>query len=404
MRARYDAVILGGGPAGLATALSLRRQCPDAAILVAEAGPAERQGVGDTAPPDLLLPLGQLGLVARFRADGHAPCPGSASLWGGGRVTHDDFLTHPVGPAWRLDRGRFDAMLVDAALSADVRVAFDTRFLRAEPMPGLGHRLMMETAGGVKPVETPWVVDATGVEARFARALGVGRRVDDTLHALLAFLPVSGNLTWQTLLEATAGGWWYAARLPDGRAAAMLVTDGAGLRALRTDAGTRSTQAAGEAAARMGGAWRRALAATLHVGPRLAEAGVVLAPSLKDGGDGPMLLPIQTGVLAQVEGAGWLAVGDAAASYDPGAARGVHKALVDGVDAGRDVARALGASLPPRPSPRAAVVAERHADHCRNRARLYGLETRWPDAPFWRERRRRAALALAAIGVVPPVA
>lgn len=375
VRTRYDAVILGGGPAGLATALSLKNHCPDIAVLVAEAGVAGRQRIGESAPPDLLLPLGQLGLTARFRADGHAPCPGSASLWGGDRVGHNDFLYNPMGPAWRLDRRRFDAMLVAAAETAGVTVVFDAAFRRVEVMPDLGHRLMLDVAGTTRAVETRQVVDATGPEARFARALGVERRVDDTLYALAAFLPLPGILTWQTLLEATPDGWWYAARLPDEQVVVMMVTDQAGLRRLRDD-GTLPS-------------WRRGLAATALIGPRLAAAGV-------DPGAGdaePALLPIQSSLLARVDGPGWLAVGDAAASYDPVAAQGVYKALVDGVAAGRDVARGCGAALPPPPRPRAALVAERYADYCLNRAYLYGLETRWPDALFWRERQRRAALA-----------
>ncbi|HEX6902505.1 MAG TPA: FAD-dependent monooxygenase [Thermoanaerobaculia bacterium] len=371
-RSRYDVVVLGGGPAGLATALMLRRAA-GVSVLVAEAGAADRERVGESAPPDLLVPLAELGLGERFRADGHAPCPGNASLWG--KLGTNDFLFNPMGPAWRLDRRRFDAMLAAAAREAGAEVVFETRHLRASSAGRSGgedHELILvgpdRTAAGVR---AGWVVDATGPAARFARAMGVGRRVDDTLYALARFAPLGeGALSMQTLLEATRDGWWYAARLPDRRAIAMFVTDRDGLRRMR---GCGSAE------------WTRALTATDFLGPRLAG----LAPGFQDAPE--ILLPIQSALLDQTEGDRWLAVGDAAASYDPIAAQGVYKALTDGVAAGRLLAARIGGG-PAGPGYGERIV-RRFQEYSANRSHLYALERRWPESPFWRTRQERAERA-----------
>ncbi len=385
---RYDAVVLGGGPAGLAAAIALRRQA-DVSVLVAEGSGAQRERVGESAPPDLLVPLDQLGLSQRFRAAGHAACPGSMSVWGGERVGYNDFILSPMGPAWRLNRRRFDRMLRDAAEELDVTVRWNTRFLQTRPAEvseGGGHHLLLSLEDGSEAwVRASWVIDATGANAHFARAAGARQLVDDQLLALVRFSNIrAGAMTFQTLLEAVRDGWWYSARLPDDRVITMFVTERDVLLRMRSEGGL---------------AWTRALSATSLIGPTLAGLELDAGAEGRVGG-AQQVLPIYSSRLDIPEGVGWSAVGDAASSYDPIAAQGVYKALCDGVAAGRRVASLLRSGRPSialEAAPAVSRARARFRDYSRNRAHLYSLERRWPESSFWRSRQERAARTLAGL-------
>ena len=115
----------------------------------------------------------------------------------------------------------------------------------------------------------------------------------------------------------------------------------------------------------------RHVATTAHVGPLVAghpdHLAVVAAGSAH---------------LDRPVGAGWIAVGDAAASFDPLSSQGLLTAVLMGRAAAEAAIDPAGvADFETRYR---AIVDEHRAQQ---RA-TYALEQRWPDAPFWRRRHR----------------
>src|SRR6185295_11868055 len=82
-------------------------------------------------------------------------------------------------------------------------------------------------------------------------------------------------------------------------------------------------------------------------------------------------------------GDGWLAVGDAASTFDPLSSQGVMNAVQSGIHASRAICRHLSGDLR-AVSGYGAALARAYNDYLDQRAAYYALEQRWPDSPFWR--------------------
>lgn len=105
------------------------------------------------------------------------------------------------------------------------------------------------------------------------------------------------------------------------------------------------------------------------------------------------VLTVYSSALDRRVGDGWVAVGDAAASYDPIAGQGVSKALADGITAAGQ-AQSLLEGGPPLVASSPWPGDDALAAYRRNRAHVYGLERRFPGADFWEARRARSAQAV----------
>ncbi|NHZ81202.1 NAD(P)/FAD-dependent oxidoreductase [Massilia sp. CCM 8695] len=367
---RCDVAVLGAGPAGCATALALARNTAWRIRLI-DPGVAPGPRVGETLLPDTRLVLEQLGVLDAFLEQGHASCLGSCSAWGSAILGFNDFLLSPNALGWHLDRRRFDAFLLDHAAARPQVRCLPSRFEACAPLAGGGFALRLaDRQGSGAVLEARIVVDATGQRAAFARRAGARQQYLDRLMFVYGFFDTgaASSSARLTVLEAAQSGWWYAAQLPDARLAVACATDPD---LLRRDG--------------LGGddAWLARVLATGHIAARL-DGCRFLRGSLS-------IRPALSGMLDTVAGAHWLAVGDAAAVYDPLAAQGIHKALSDGLRAAAAIDAALGADGVLAPG-YGSGAAERFEQYRTNRNYFYGLERRWERDTFWQRRHARTEL------------
>jgi flavin-dependent dehydrogenase len=345
------------------------KQAGIASVVLVDGGPPAGAAIGETIPPDARLLLDRLGLWQAFLDEGHEPCLGSASAWGNAVLGHNDFLLNPQGSGWHLDRARFDDFLRRHAVEAGAS-RIEARFVDAEDR-GDGWRLRLT---GERTLDARFVVDAGGRASAFARAVGARRMALDRLSFVYGFFDAADarSRSRLTLLEAVAEGWWYAAALPGEMLAVAFAGDAESVRA----------DGLGQE-----GRWLEAALATRHLASRLA--GCLFLP----GSLAPRVAA--SFLLDRVQGPRWLAVGDAAACFDPLAAQGIYKALEDGLNGAASIAAALraGGDLA---GDYAETARARFDEYLVNRNHFYGLERRWPDSAFWRRRQGRTDLSAAA--------
>ena len=415
--ATFDVLIIGAGPAGCAAAVTLAND--GRSVLVVDhgrPGPSGSEGredapaapfrIGEGGPPGIDRAVEQVfGPGAFVRAD-HLVSFANRSAWGSAHPTDTDFMFNPFGPGWHLDRVAFDARLRVRAAEAGATSWFGTlRGDDARPSGGAlehdaagrWHRerrwtLQVETASGTREVDASLVIDASGRAAAFARRHGGRLIVADRLVALVAVYDatavrvdtgrdgeqgdggvagvatVADDLDSATTLEADAGGWWYTAAIPGRRRVVARFTDGDLLPSeIRTTVG-----------------FEQALAATHLVGPALAASSEAYQLRSR-----PATWAAGTAWLQRPSGPGWLATGDAAACFDPLSSQGILTAILMGRTAG-DAAISLlvdpDAGTEAYDTRYRAVIDRFSVEH----RTMYGLERRWPDAPFW-SRRRGAA-------------
>ena len=355
----FDVAVIGGGPAGSATALGLVHR--GLSVVLLERSPRFDVRVGETLPPAIKVPLGELRVWERFLAEGHERTLRVRSVWGRDTPHENDHLYNPYGAGWHVDRARFDTMLVRAAEERGAEVVRDARTRRFENDAAGAWTLHLGDGRAARPLRARFLVDATGRLAAVARRFGATRAAYDRLVGAVMFLERTPDPADYTLIEATQEGWWYTAALPNRRTVVAYMTD--------ADLYARASR-------RAANPWRDRMREAPHTRARI---GADL------GGATPKLVAAHSSRLGSVAGDNWLAVGDAAAALDPLSSQGIYKALQCGLLAADAIRRHFDGDARSLDRYQRTVEAQ-FSTYLRQRSAYYRMEARWPDSPFWRRR------------------
>ncbi len=356
MPAAIDVAIIGGGSAGMAAALTLRKR-DDIKVTVFERSDYTTPKNGESLSPGVRDLLHYLDVWDAFQHEQIQNLFATEAAWGSDSLGAMDFILTTHGAGWTLDRLAFEKMLMKAAEHAGAAIHLNTS---VEDIHWDGQCWQLRTAG--KSYSARYVIDAAGRVSPFSVQHGATRMRNDDLICISARLPQTAQIAQVSRIEAITDGWWYAVPLPCGNTIVSLFADPATIHAKRL-----SDKAV----------WHAHLCSTQYIqaliDPQIPPPDLISEPAFSAClHDMPDTLPI-------------IAAGDACAARDPLSSSGIPNAIAGGIQAARVAADWMFGQGALREAYFHTVSLD-HSAYLRTHWRTYKTETRWPENPFWRFR------------------
>lgn len=230
----YDAIIIGGGPAGSTAASLLAEKGHRVLLLEKETFP--RYHVGESLMPFCWFSLDRLGVLERMDEIGFTRKHSVQFATTDGRISTPFYFfqhfDHPAATTWQVERKDFDLMLLENSRSKGVEVRENTTaldFLKdGDRITGVRAR-----TGDAEPFEAtaPITLDCTGRDALFQRKHGTRKR-DPMLNKISIWTLYQGAKRDTGLDEGATtiaylpeGGWFWNIPLRDGIVSSGIVAE-----------------------------------------------------------------------------------------------------------------------------------------------------------------------------------
>lgn len=361
----YQVIIAGAGPAGCACAIVLK-QAGFNVCLVDDPDNKELK-VGESLPGAAIRLLERLnisGLEELVGADNYNNCVANVSAWGSEQWQYNDAMLNPEGGGWHLNRAQFDQALRQLTIKQGVNfIQGKASALNKKSLHDKQQLTVDLPDKSSKKLQCEWLVDATGRPSVVSKLNGKYKKRFDHQIATIAWLKADNiNTDHMTRIKSVAKGWWYSAKLPDGKrviAFFSLSTDAMALAKNPTnfvDACNRSKTLPNEISPQ-----------NLYGDIKVSDAGV--------------------SQLNEVINSKWLAIGDAAISFDPLSSQGIFFALYSGIKGGE----AILACKEMTTDKTAVITYQQLVDnvfHANQKSRqfYYASETRFCEQIYWQQR------------------
>ncbi|HEY7499060.1 MAG TPA: NAD(P)/FAD-dependent oxidoreductase [Vicinamibacterales bacterium] len=254
MHESYDAVIAGGGLAGLTLARQLQIEAPEIRVLVAEKRKHPvREAAFKVGESSVEIGAHYMGSVLKLEPHlraGQLPKLGLRYFFPQG--DNSDLTRRvelgppmfPTVPSFQLDRGRLENWLLADLCASGVEV-LDGCAVKEISLAPLNHTVRVQTADGAeRVVRARWLVDASGRSGVIRRQLGLTRPADHGANASWFRVPervrlddwsddaawqarVPGKQRWLSTNHLMGRGYWvWLIPLGSGSTSLGIVADG----------------------------------------------------------------------------------------------------------------------------------------------------------------------------------
>lgn len=356
-------LIIGLGPAGTTAAIFLAQLGFQVIAIDRQANrPAK---IGESLPPNAQKLLQQLGLWQKFEQAHHIKCFANKSIWGSDQMQYHDFIRQPPGHGWHIDRVLFEKMLLEKAQALGVQILSATSIRSAvwgKTQWSVELVLADQKQASIQP---SFIIDASGRNSWLARHLKVDRLYEDQQLALVAFLQ-SKNKSLEdstSLLETNEEGWWYSAKIPQEKLATSFLCEPDSEQRSRWTKPVHWWALAKKSTA----TYRRLIAGDFELM------------------DDPYFVSADSSRLENMAGTGWLAVGDAAMTYDPIASHGILMAMVSSRDAAIAIQGFFNKKQDALGQYQERMISA-YEQYRQQRLPFYQMEKRFGTATYWQQR------------------
>ncbi|KAG8953349.1 hypothetical protein FRC03_011881 [Tulasnella sp. 419] len=391
----YGVIIVGGGPAGCSTALSILKTNRAVSLLLIDDADSEAFKIGESLPAEalnqtirFLSPTLHAKVFEDISAGHHLKCTGNASAWSTPSVHETHSIMNPFGMGLHLDRARFDESMRQAVIeysqtASKVKVKKGKAVQVDHDLAGR-HRVTVQGSDSTETYSASWIIDATGRKASIARQFGAKPVKSDALlsfYALFYTSPTSAesDRDHRALIEASKNGWWYTSKLSENRRVVAYHTD--------------DTDTTCKIARKLEGFLDLLRSDTFHINRIVEEHEYEIM------GGYPKTTAANSTRLepsyCSDEGAKWCAVGDAAMAFDPLSSQGMMTALRIGAVAGMTIGHKLrlegvregGDNGPWPPAPELQVAFDQvKVEYEKHKKYYYSVVDRF-DGEFWSKRK-----------------
>ena len=356
-----DVAIIGGGPAGSSNALALTRGGLSVAIV-------ERSDYSEWRPGEVLS-ADAANVLARLGIDvgmiiSRIPNVASRAIqtaWGSSELVEKHSIFNPYGNGWNIDRNEFDAALAIEAENAGAKIFRKTRCLKSLRNNDRWDLVLQN--GNTSRLSAKFLVDATGRAARMARSIGSKLIVYDDLISIIGIFEGSSDSADSDMtVESTADGWWYLVPLTDRKFLAAFMTDSDIFQKVHQSAATY---------------WSTMIKNTRYISSIVGEIPQKVKIEMRNS---------RISRLDRFFGKQWIAIGDAAFSFDPLSGDGIIRAIDSGTESAELILHASNSSEGfDHYSTR---LVNRFNSYLAIRRDYYSFEQRWKSSSFWSRRQQ----------------
>jgi len=354
----YPVLIIGGGPSGIATALSLWNRGIPNCVIEAQRTPSNK--VGEAIPPNAKPLLKKIGIFHLLEDKLHLAYYGNKSAWGTNHLEQEAFIKSVYSHGYLVSRSYFEHQLWEHLTAQGGRLYTGCKLKKVERLPN-GIQAQVDDGTKTITLKAKYIVDATGRKASVCHQLGIEKHVIDHQFAIICKGKTTRAIPHQICIETTEKGWWYLAPQSKDEVISVFFT----LKALLPSK------------AKIKDFISENISSSIHIAP--------LSKQVQWDDTSIRIMPAGTSRLSKPYGAYWIAVGDAAYSYDPISSYGITSALASGYYAGHAIASQLAQQRDAMDTYHY-MMEEAFQSYMEQLIIQYELEKRWEGSLYWSER------------------